>query len=59
VGDDFTIADAHFFTVTNWAPRVDVDLSPYPSVLVHRKRIAARPSVQAAMQAEGPILVSD
>jgi glutathione S-transferase len=59
VGDHFTIADAHSFTVTNWAPRVDVDLSPYPSVLAHRERIAARPAVQAAMQAEGPIRGSD
>jgi glutathione S-transferase len=59
VGDDFTIADAHSFTVTNWAPRVDVDLSPYSNVLSHRKRIAARPTVEAAMQAEGPIPTSD
>jgi glutathione S-transferase len=55
VGNDFTIADAHFFTVSNWAPRVDFDLSPYPNVLAHRRRIGARPSVQAAMKAEGPI----
>ena len=32
VGDGFTIADAHSFTVTNWAPRVDFDLSPYANV---------------------------
>ena len=32
VGDHFTIADAHSFTVTNWAPRIDVDLLPYPSI---------------------------
>src|SRR5262245_3274667 len=59
VGDHFTIADAHSFTVTNWAPRVDVDLLPYPSILAHRERIAARPAVQAAMQAEGPIPGTD
>lgn len=55
VGNDFTIADAHFFTVSNWAPRVAFDLSPYPNVLAHRRRIGARPRVQAAMKAEGPI----
>jgi glutathione S-transferase len=55
VGQDFTVADAHFFTVTNWAPRVDFDLSPYPNVRAHHARIGARPTVQAAMQAEGPI----
>jgi glutathione S-transferase len=55
VGAGFTIADAHFFAVTNWAPRVQFDISPYPKVRAHHARIAARPSVLAAMQAEGPI----
>ena len=55
MGNEFTIADAHFFAVTNWAPRVDFDLSPYPKVLAHHARIAARPTVQAAMKTEGPI----
>ena len=58
VGDGFTVADAHSFTVTNWAPRVGFDLSPYPNVLAHSKRIAARPAVQAAMKAEGPVPAS-
>jgi glutathione S-transferase len=55
VGNGFTIADAHFFTVTNWAPRVDFDLSPYPNVVAHHTRVAARPTVQAAIKAQGPI----
>jgi glutathione S-transferase len=55
MGNDFTIADAHFFAVTNWAPRVDFDLSAYPKVLAHHARIAARLTVQAAMKAEGSI----
>lgn len=55
VGGDFTIADAHFFAVTNWAPRVEFDLSPYLKVRAHHARIAVRPSVIAALQAEGPI----
>ena len=55
IGNEFTIADAHFFAVTNWAPRVDFDLSQYPKVLAHHARIAARPTVRAAMEAEGPI----
>jgi glutathione S-transferase len=55
MGKEFTIADAHFFAVTHWAPRVDFDLSPYPNVLAHHARIAARPTVQGAMKAEGPI----
>jgi glutathione S-transferase len=55
VGDAFTIADAHFFAVTNWAPRVEFDLSPYPKVRAHHARVGARPSVLAAIQVEGPI----
>jgi glutathione S-transferase len=55
VAEKFTIADAHFFTVTNWAPRVAFDLAPYRNVMVHQTRIGARPTVQAAMKAEGPI----
>ena len=55
MGQDFTIADANSFAITNWAPRVDFDLSPYPNVLAHHARIGGRPTVQAAMKAEGPI----
>lgn len=55
MGKVFTVADAHFFVVSNWASRVDFDLSSYANVLTYRKRIADRPAVQAAINAEGPI----
>ena len=58
MGNEFTVADAHFFAVTNWAPRVDFDLSQYSNVVAHHARIAARPTVQAAMKAEGAIPAS-
>ena len=53
MGKDFSVADAYLFTISNWAARVDVDLSAFPNVLAYRKRVGARPSVQAALQAEG------
>ncbi|QTN26567.1 glutathione transferase GstA [Rhodoferax sp. AJA081-3] len=53
MGDHFTVADAYLFTVTNWAPRVEVDLSPYSNLLAYRARVGARPAVVAAMTAEG------
>ena len=53
MGKNFSVADAYLFTVSNWAPRVDVDLSSFANVLAYRKRIAERPAVQAAMKAEG------
>ncbi len=52
-GEQFTVADGYLFTVTNWAPRVGVDLSGLPRLLEWRARVAARPAVQAAMKAEG------
>ncbi|HVF33899.1 MAG TPA: glutathione transferase GstA [Candidatus Saccharimonadia bacterium] len=54
-GDEFTIADAYLFTVTNWSGRVKLDLSAFPNLLAFQKRVAARPAVQAAMKAEGLI----
>ena len=55
MGKDFSVADAYAFVVSNWAGRVDVDLSSYANVLAWRKRVGARPAVQAAMKAEGLI----
>ena len=55
MGEHFTVADGYLFTVTNWAPRVGVDLSPFPGLLAYRERVGARPAVMAAMRAEGLI----
>jgi glutathione S-transferase len=55
LGKNFSVADAYLFTVSNWAPRVGVDLAPYPNLLAYRQRIADRPAVQTAMKAEGLI----
>ncbi len=52
-GDRFGIADAYLFVVTNWARHVQLDLSAFPNLAAFQQRIAARPAVQAAMQAEG------
>lgn len=53
MGRDYSVADAHFFVVSNWASWVDFDLSPYSAVLAHRQRIGSRPAVVAALKAEG------
>ena len=53
VGDRFTVADAYLFTVTNWARHVAFDLSEFPALLDFQKRVAERPAVQAALEAEG------
>ena len=53
MGKSFSVADPYLYTVSNWAPRVDVDLSTFGNVLAYRKRVGERPAVQAAMKAEG------
>jgi glutathione S-transferase len=53
MGDRFTVADGYLFTVTNWAPRVGVDLSGFAALNAYRTRVGARPAVIAAMKAEG------
>jgi glutathione S-transferase len=52
-GDQFSVADAYLFTVTNWASHVDLDLSEFKALNAFQQRVSARPSVQAALQAEG------
>lgn len=52
-GEQFTVADAYLFTVTNWAAFVNLDLAAFPQLQAFQARVAARPAVQAAMDAEG------
>ncbi|MDP3650829.1 MAG: glutathione transferase GstA [Rhodoferax sp.] len=52
-GEDFTVADAYLFTVTGWAKYVQLDLSDLVHLQRFLSRVAARPAVRAAMQAEG------
>ncbi len=52
-GETFSVADAYLFTVLTWTGLVGVDLSPWPSLLAYQERVGARPSVQAALEAEG------
>lgn len=52
-GDDFTAADAYLFTVTGWARYVGLDLTDLANLRRFLARVAERPSVREAMQAEG------
>lgn len=53
MGAQFSAADAYPFTITNWAPHVGMYLSHLLHLVACHQRIAARPAVVAAMQAEG------
>lgn len=53
MGDTFTVADCYLFTTLNWAHWVKIDLSRWPALAAYLERVRARPSVQAALKAEG------
>jgi len=55
MGVSFTVADAYMFVVLSWSSHVGFDLGQFPAIKEYLARIAARPTVQAAMQAEGLI----
>jgi glutathione S-transferase len=52
-GRQFTIADAYLFVMLNWTKPTQIDLSKWPNLLAFHKRVAARPKVKEALQAEG------
>jgi glutathione S-transferase len=52
-GDKFTVADAYLFVVSRWLSRVGIDIGQWANVKAYFDRIAARPKVQEALQAEG------
>lgn len=52
-GQNFATVDAYLFTVTRWAPGLKVDLSKFSKLGEYLERVAARPAVKAALEAEG------
>ena len=52
-GDTFTIADAYLYTVINWTYFLNIDLGRWPALKEYHARVAARPKVQEALEAEG------
>lgn len=53
VGNTFTVADAYLFTALSWCKFLQIDLSVHPAITAFNERVAARPAVQQALQAEG------
>jgi Glutathione S-transferase len=49
---EFTVADAYLYTVTRWTQPMQIDLSGWPNLAAYMQRVAARPAVQEALQAE-------
>ncbi len=49
----FTVADAYLFTVLNWGQWTGIDIARWPALERYLARVAARPKVREALQAEG------
>jgi len=52
-GSRFTAADAYAFAILGWTRMLGIPLDPYPRLQAWMGRVAARPAVLAALQAEG------
>ncbi len=50
---DFSVADAYLFTVLRWAVMMKFDMKRWPVIETYMTRVAARPQVRAALEAEG------
>ena len=55
MGEKFSVADAYLFTILGWTNLFKLDMSKWPALQSYANRIAARPTVQEAMKAEGLI----
>ncbi len=54
VGNDMSIADAYLFSVVNWTKWVaELSIGQWPSLASFQNRMSSRPSVRAAILADG------
>jgi glutathione S-transferase len=53
MGKQFSVADAYAFVLLGWTKPTQIDLAKWPNLAAFHQRVAARPKVKQAMQAEG------
>lgn len=53
MGETFTVADGYLFVMMRWCERFDIDRLQWPNLTAFYDRVLDRPSVQAALGAEG------
>lgn len=49
----YSLADIYAFVITNWAGAAGIDLAGFATLGAFRARMASRPAVKAALEAEG------
>jgi glutathione S-transferase len=52
-GENFSVADSYLFVVTRWSGYLKIDLSKFKALTEFQERVAQRPAVKAAIEAEG------
>jgi glutathione S-transferase len=52
MGSTFMVADAYLFVILGWSGHLGIDLAKWPVMQAYWDRIAARPAVKAALDAE-------
>lgn len=53
LGAQFSVADLYLFVITGWFGRMNIPLKKWLHIERFREVVAARPAVQAALEAEG------
>lgn len=52
LGDAFSVADAYLFNMVRWTEHTGIDRSKWPALVAFYDRVAQRPAVKAALEAE-------
>jgi glutathione S-transferase len=52
MGDAYTICDPYLYTLASWMEGDGVDSARFPAILDHSRRMAGRPAVQRALEAD-------
>ena len=53
MGETFTVADCYLFPMLRWCERFEVDMAAWRNLIDYFARLQQRPTVQAALAAEG------
>lgn len=52
LGDNFGVADAYLFNMLRWTEHTGIDRAKWPALVAFFDRVAQRPAVKAALEAE-------
>ncbi len=55
MGEQYTVADAYLFVMSDWLKSDNVDIAEFPRVAEHFSRIGERPAVRRALEEEAAL----